>query len=198
MRELIDLTTSYYPAPFSVDETLALTHTTALARSSVREALGRPEAPGPVRARRVRKARAPLSRRADGRTRRAGARDAVGDASPSASRRASSIVLTTHYLEEAEALADRVAVLAKGRLIASGSVRRNARHSSPESASAARRSLTPDQVRSWPGVTGASLDGAYLQIVAHRCRRRRATTAGDRCTCARSRSAARGSRRSLH
>ena len=33
-----------------------------------------------------------------------------------------SIVLTTHYLEEAEALADRVAVLANGRLIASGSV----------------------------------------------------------------------------
>ena len=33
-----------------------------------------------------------------------------------------SIVLTTHYLEEAEALADRVAVLAGGRLIASGTV----------------------------------------------------------------------------
>ena len=33
-----------------------------------------------------------------------------------------SIVLTTHYLEEAEALADRVAVLAAGRLIACGTV----------------------------------------------------------------------------
>src|SRR4029453_5261350 len=33
-----------------------------------------------------------------------------------------SIVLTTHYLEEAEALANRVAVLAGGRLIACGSV----------------------------------------------------------------------------
>ena len=33
-----------------------------------------------------------------------------------------SIVLTTHYLEEAEALADRVAVLAKGKLIALGTV----------------------------------------------------------------------------
>ena len=32
------------------------------------------------------------------------------------------IVLTTHYLEEAEALADRVAVLARGRLVASGTV----------------------------------------------------------------------------
>jgi ABC-2 type transport system ATP-binding protein len=34
----------------------------------------------------------------------------------------SSIILTTHHLEEAEALADRVAVLAKGHVIASGSV----------------------------------------------------------------------------
>ncbi len=30
-----------------------------------------------------------------------------------------SVVLTTHYLEEAEALADRVAVVSKGRVIAS-------------------------------------------------------------------------------
>ena len=33
-----------------------------------------------------------------------------------------SVVLTTHYLEEAEALADRIAVITKGRVIASGSV----------------------------------------------------------------------------
>jgi ABC-2 type transport system ATP-binding protein len=33
------------------------------------------------------------------------------------------ILLTTHYLEEAEALADRVAVLARGRIVAEGSVR---------------------------------------------------------------------------
>ena len=36
-----------------------------------------------------------------------------------------SIVLTTHYLEEAEALADRVAVLAAGRLVTSGTVERD-------------------------------------------------------------------------
>src|SRR6188472_3436432 len=33
-----------------------------------------------------------------------------------------SIVLTTHYLEEAETLADRIIVITKGRVIASGSV----------------------------------------------------------------------------
>src|SRR5215831_12887542 len=32
------------------------------------------------------------------------------------------VVLTTHYLEEAEALADRVGVLARGRIVAAGSV----------------------------------------------------------------------------
>ena len=32
------------------------------------------------------------------------------------------VVLTTHYLEEAEALADRVSVLARGRIVAAGSV----------------------------------------------------------------------------
>jgi ABC-2 type transport system ATP-binding protein len=33
-----------------------------------------------------------------------------------------SIVLTTHYIEEAEALADRVIVMAKGRRVAEGTV----------------------------------------------------------------------------
>ena len=30
------------------------------------------------------------------------------------------VILTTHYLEEAEALADRIAIMAKGRLMAVG------------------------------------------------------------------------------
>jgi len=76
-----------------------------------------------------------------------------------------SIVLTTHYLEEAEALADRVAVVAKGRVIAAGSV-------DDMRALVARRriscesSLTADEVRAWPGVVEASHDAAKLQITA--------------------------------
>src|SRR5690606_657313 len=34
----------------------------------------------------------------------------------------SAVLLTTHYLEEAEALSDRVAVIDRGRLVAEGSV----------------------------------------------------------------------------
>src|SRR3546814_19755876 len=38
------------------------------------------------------------------------------------------VLLTTHYLEEAEALADRVVVLARGRVVAAGSMDEVRRH----------------------------------------------------------------------
>jgi len=74
-----------------------------------------------------------------------------------------SIVLTTHYLEEAEALADRVAVVAKGRVIASGSVDDMralvaCRQISCES------SLTAEEVRSWPAVVEVALEDQKLRI----------------------------------
>jgi len=76
-----------------------------------------------------------------------------------------SIVLTTHYLEEAESLASRVAVLARGRVIASGSV-------DEMRALVARRqiscetSLDAGAVRQWSGVSETRRDGARLNIVA--------------------------------
>jgi ABC-type multidrug transport system ATPase subunit/peptidoglycan/LPS O-acetylase OafA/YrhL len=76
-----------------------------------------------------------------------------------------SIVLTTHYLEEAEALADRVTVISKGRVIASGSV-------DDMRALVARRQitceshLTVDQVSAWPGVVEARIDRDRLHITA--------------------------------
>jgi ABC-type multidrug transport system ATPase subunit/surface polysaccharide O-acyltransferase-like enzyme len=76
-----------------------------------------------------------------------------------------SVVLTTHYLEEAEALADRVAVLAKGRVIAAGSVdemralvaRRQIRCAS---------TLAADDVRRWPGVVDAVREERLLHVTA--------------------------------
>ena len=164
VRELIDLTASYYRAPLGVDETLALTNTTALAnRPYAKLSAGQK--------RQVQFALAVCGRPAllflDEPT--VGldvqARETLWATVRHLVAHGSSIVLTTHYLEEAEALADRVAVLAKGRLIASGSV------DEMRSLVARKRIrcttvLTPDQVRSWPGVTHASSEGAYLQIVA--------------------------------
>ena len=76
-----------------------------------------------------------------------------------------SIILTTHYLEEAEALADRVAVLAKGRLIADGSVdemralvtRKRIRCVS---------TLDVDEIKRWPGVIDATRGSRLLQVTA--------------------------------
>lgn len=121
VREHIDLVASYYPAPLSPETTMEMTHTTPLAsrpygklssgeKRQVQFAMavcGRPklmflDEPTvglDVQAREM--MWATLSRLVNN---------------------GSSIVLTTHYLEEAEALADRVAVLAKGRIIASGTV----------------------------------------------------------------------------
>lgn len=73
------------------------------------------------------------------------------------------IVLTTHYLEEAEALADRVAVLAHGRLVADGSVaevRARVGRKQIECESV----LTVEQVRQWPGVHAARRTAGRLQL----------------------------------
>jgi ABC-type multidrug transport system ATPase subunit len=164
VRELIDLTTSYYPAPFTVEETLMLTDTTAIAdrpfatlsagqKRQVQFALavcGRPSLlflDEPTVGLDVQ------------------ARETLWAALRQLVAQGASIVLTTHYLEEAEALAHRVVVLAKGRVIASGTV------DELRSLVARRRircitSITPERVREWPGVVSATADGAYLHIVA--------------------------------
>jgi len=74
-----------------------------------------------------------------------------------------SIVLTTHYLEEAEALADRVAVMARGRLITSGSVNEIRAHVSRKQVSCVT-GLSPEAVRGWPEVAQVDMERDRLQI----------------------------------
>lgn len=74
-----------------------------------------------------------------------------------------SIVLTTHYLEEAEALADRVAVLAAGRLVACDTVARIRALVSRKEIRCAS-ALSVDDVGAWAGVVDATSDGARLRI----------------------------------
>jgi ABC-type multidrug transport system ATPase subunit/peptidoglycan/LPS O-acetylase OafA/YrhL len=74
-----------------------------------------------------------------------------------------SVVLTTHYLEEAEALAHRITVVARGRVIASGSVDDMRALVARRQVSCETR-LSADEVRAWPGVVEAQRQQDRLQI----------------------------------
>ncbi len=74
-----------------------------------------------------------------------------------------SIVLTTHYLEEAESLADRVLVLAKGRVISSGTVR-EMRAIVGHKRITCSTTLTAELIASWPGVQSVSHERGRLRI----------------------------------
>jgi ABC-2 type transport system ATP-binding protein len=77
--------------------------------------------------------------------------------------RGCAILLTTHYLEEAEALASRVAVLVRGRIVSCGTVEQIRAHG------ARRRircisGLPVDEIRAWAGVSDATRTEGWLQI----------------------------------
>ena len=76
-------------------------------------------------------------------------------------------VLTTHYLEEADALADRIAVIHQGRVVAEGTP------SEIKSRTADRRircitGVGRDDVASLPGVVRAEVSGQHLEILTAR------------------------------
>jgi len=164
VRELIALTTSYYPAPFTVEEVLELTHTAPLA--------DRPY--GKLSAGQKRQAQFALAICGhpsllflDEPT--VGldiqAREMLWATIRRLIAQGCSIVLTTHYLEEAEALADRVVVLAKGRLIASGTVN-EIRALVVRKHITCSTTLVADQVATWSGVDSVTRDRERLRIIA--------------------------------
>ena len=71
------------------------------------------------------------------------------------------VVLTTHYLEEAEALADRVCVMARGKLISEGSVDQLRARIARKRVWCAT-ALPLEHVAAWPEVVEASRDGERL------------------------------------
>jgi len=164
VRELIALTTTYYPAPMTADEAMALTHTTELAdRPYGKLSAGQK--------RQVQFAIAVCGRPSllflDEPT--VGfdvqARETLWKTIRLLLSQGTSIVLTTHYLEEAEALATRVAVLAKGRLVALGTVD-DIRGVVSRKRVSCLCDLAPEEVASWASVDAASHDGRRLRIVA--------------------------------
>jgi ABC-type multidrug transport system ATPase subunit len=164
VRELITLTASYYRDPMSVDETLALTRTTDLADRVYSKLSG------------GQKRKVQFALAVCGRPELLFLDEPTAGLDPPARRMmwatiqdllvgGCSIVLTTHYLEEAEALADRVVVLAKSRVIASGSV-------AEMRALVSRRQINCDsrfsaeEIRTWPGVIEVIRDEQRLHITA--------------------------------
>ena len=77
----------------------------------------------------------------------------------------SAVLLTTHYLEEAEALADHVAVVDRGRMLAQGSVAAIRAHVAQRRIRCVS-ALDADAVARWPGVRQAQREGELLHIVA--------------------------------
>ncbi|HEX4963070.1 MAG TPA: ABC transporter ATP-binding protein [Thermoanaerobaculia bacterium] len=162
VREQVDLVASYYPQPLGTDAVLEKTQITALAKRPYGKLSGGQK-------RQVQLAIAIVGRPEllfldeptvglDVQAREllwATIRELVAGGA--------SIVLTTHYLEEAEALADRVAVLAKGRLIASGSVN-EIRALVTRSQIHCVTALTAEEVQACPGVETVHRDQHGLHI----------------------------------
>jgi len=78
--------------------------------------------------------------------------------------RGGSVLLTTHYLEEAEALADRVCVLAGGRIVAEGSVAAIRARVSQRRIRCVS-SLASKTILCWPHVRSVTQDGEHIEIV---------------------------------
>ncbi len=74
------------------------------------------------------------------------------------------IVLTTHYLEEADALADRIVVLDHGRVIAEGSPF-EIKALVPGRRIRVQTSTTAAEAAAFPGVQRATSDGAWLELL---------------------------------
>ncbi len=75
------------------------------------------------------------------------------------------VVLTTHYLEEADALADRIVVIDAGEAIAEGTPG-EVKARVPGRRVRAQTSLSAAVAGRWPGVLRASREGPWLELLA--------------------------------
>ena len=165
VREQIDLVASYYPSPLTPEAAMDMTNTTSLANRPYGKLSGGQK-------RQVQFAMAIVGRPKllflDEPT--VGldvqARELMWVTLRKLVNAGSSIVLTTHYLEEAEALADRVAVLAKGRVVATGTVN-DLRALVVRKHINCSTTLTVEEVAAWPGVESATTDKQRLIITVN-------------------------------
>lgn len=164
VRELLDLTRSYYPAPRSVADCVAMAGLDGLLERRYGQLSGGQQ-------RRVQFALAICGRPRllflDEPTTGLDieARQTLWKAIRELVADGCAVLLTTHYLEEAEALADRVTVIDGGRVVAEGSV------AEVRARVAQRRihclsALPAEVVAAWPQVRSARREGERLEIVA--------------------------------
>ncbi|MDX1999016.1 MAG: acyltransferase family protein [Thermoanaerobaculia bacterium] len=163
-REHLVLTTSYYRNPLTVDEAVALAGLEAIADRRYGKLSG------------GQKRQVQFALAVCGRPRLlfldeptvgldVPARESLWRAIRALVAGGTAVVLTTHYLEEAEALADRVVVLAAGRCVADGSVA-EVRGTVTRTVIRCVSTLVVDLLRRWPGVVAAERDGTLLLVTA--------------------------------
>lgn len=164
VHEQIALTASYYPQPLGVEETIALTGLEAIADRRYGDLSG------------GQKRQVQFALAICGRPRLLfldeptvgldqQAREQVWSTIRGLVDGGCAVLLTTHYLEEAQALADRVAVLMDGRCIAEGSVTEMRALVSSKRVSC-ESGLDAQAVRAWPGVVEVVRESDLLQITA--------------------------------
>ncbi|KJV27198.1 ABC transporter ATP-binding protein [Luteibacter yeojuensis] len=162
VRELIRVTASYYPRPRTVAECATIAGITDLLERRYVALSGGQQ-------RRVQFAMALaghpellfLDEPTTGLD--VGARQGLWNAIRNLVATGASVVLTMHYLEEAEALADRVSVIARGRVVSEGTVDALRAHVAVRRI----RCLTAvplDTVQAWPEVEDASMQQGRLVI----------------------------------
>jgi ABC-type multidrug transport system ATPase subunit len=164
VRELIRWASSYYPGPMSIDQALTASNTAALADRSYGKLSG------------GQKRQVQFAIAICGRPRLlfldeptvgldVEARRVMWNTLRALVKGGVSIVLTTHYIEEAEFLSDRVAVLVAGRVVASGSVQEIRKYVRVKHIRCATEVATIE-IDAWPEVVKVSHNGAGLEIVA--------------------------------
>ena len=162
VRELIQMTSAYYPDPRPLAETIALAGVEKIAERPYIKLSG------------GQKRQAQFALAICGRPRLLfldepttgldiNARETMWATLRNVVANGTSIVLTTHYIEEAQALATRVVVMAKGRQVAAGTV-------SEMRALVSRKriecvtSLPLAKIQAWPEVSVATRDGTTTAI----------------------------------
>ncbi|MBS0361290.1 MAG: ABC transporter ATP-binding protein [Proteobacteria bacterium] len=162
VRELIAMTSAYYPDPRPIAETIALAGVEKIAERPYIKLSG------------GQKRQAQFALAICGRPRLLfldepttgldiNARETMWATLRKVVATGTSIVLTTHYIEEAQALASRVVVMAKGRQVAAGTV-------SEMRALVSRKriecvtSIALAEIQAWPEVSAATLEGETTAI----------------------------------